>query len=101
MRKDTIYTEQKGRIYPFEFNKTVANVFDDMITRSVPMYDEILLRQAQLAALFYKKNSLVYDLGCSNGNFGEKFKQDMIIDYINQDSGFSKTHKGTLSGTIE
>jgi tRNA (cmo5U34)-methyltransferase len=70
MAKDDIYAEPKGPLPPFEFNEGVVRVFDDMIHRSVPCYEEILRRQAQLAARFYRPGSRIYDLGCSIGNFG-------------------------------
>jgi len=48
----------------------VADVFDDMINRSVPFYREIIKRQAELIRMFYQKGTRIYDLGCSNGNLG-------------------------------
>lgn len=68
MKKDDIFLnfpEHK----PFEFNDTVASVFDDMIQRSVPFYSEIIKNQALLSSRFYKDNTKIYDLGCSNGNY--------------------------------
>ncbi|MEZ4601266.1 MAG: carboxy-S-adenosyl-L-methionine synthase CmoA [Syntrophotaleaceae bacterium] len=77
MDKDDIFTRMKDPVPPFEFNEGVVRVFDDMIHRSVPGYEEILRRQAQLTALFYQVDSLIYDLGCSNGNFGFRLCQEM------------------------
>ena len=70
MPKDVLYKVPQQKITPFEFNQDVAVVFDDMIQRSVPFYREIIQRQAQLIKLFYQPKSLIYDLGCSNGNLG-------------------------------
>ena len=70
MPKDVLYKVPQQKVAPFEFNKDVAAVFDDMIQRSVPFYREIIQRQAQLIKLFYQPKSLIYDLGCSNGNLG-------------------------------
>ena len=47
----------------FEFNQAVTNVFDDMINRSVPFYQQILHQIAQLVG----PNAIIYDLGCSTG----------------------------------
>jgi tRNA (cmo5U34)-methyltransferase len=69
MAKDDIFAVPKSCLAPFEFNEGVVLVFDDMIRRSVPCYQEILRRQAQLAARFFRPGSLIYDLGCSTGNF--------------------------------
>lgn len=77
-REDSIYSQVQNTIAPFEFNDKVVQVFDDMITRSVPLYRESLCRQAQLAAHYYRPNSVLYDLGCSNGNFGMQFMQQMV-----------------------
>ncbi len=70
MKKDTLFKEKKDTVPAFEFNENVVHVFDDMITRSVPLYKECVHRQAQLAAKFYQKGTWIYDLGCSHGNFG-------------------------------
>ena len=42
-----------------------AVVFDDMLGRSVPFYDEIQRMTAELAADFAAEGTAVYDLGCS------------------------------------
>jgi tRNA (cmo5U34)-methyltransferase len=43
-------------------------VFDDMVARSVPYYDEVQRLQVDLAVEFLPdRESLVYDLGCSTG----------------------------------
>ncbi len=68
MGRDTIYNTPKTPLPPFEFNAAVADVFDDMITRSVPMYGEIIRRQAQLVERCCRPKARVYDMGCSTGN---------------------------------
>lgn len=70
MNKDRVFADKKKEIKPFEFNQKVAQVFNDMLNRSVPLYQENILRLAQLARYFYKPGSRMYDLGCSNGNLG-------------------------------
>ena len=70
MEKDTLFKKKREPVPAFAFDEKVAHVFDDMITRSVPLYGECVQRQAQLAAQFYQKGTRVYDLGCSHGNFG-------------------------------
>lgn len=66
--KDDIFLKEENS-KPFEFNETVASVFDDMIMRSVPFYRELIKQQARLAAKYYKEGTKIYDLGCSTGNF--------------------------------
>jgi tRNA (cmo5U34)-methyltransferase len=68
MSKDQLYRDRQGRVPPFEFNVEVAGVFDDMIHRSVPMYAEIIRRQAQIIAQAYQPGTRIVDLGCSTGN---------------------------------
>ncbi len=74
--KDRIYADNAD-VTPFEFNETVASVFDDMISRSVPHYREVIAQQAGIAAKFYAPGTEVYDLGCSNGNFALALMQTM------------------------
>jgi tRNA (cmo5U34)-methyltransferase len=65
--KDRIFDDE-GRVSDFEFDEKVARVFDDMVARSVPYYDEIQRLQVDLAVEFLPdRESLVYDLGCSTG----------------------------------
>jgi tRNA (cmo5U34)-methyltransferase len=70
MAKDSLYQGITPPVPPFEFDAQVAGVFDDMIHRSVPFYSEIINRQAQLIQRFYQTGTVIYDLGCSNGNLG-------------------------------
>ena len=70
MTKDHIYREPRSNVPPFEFDAQVAGVFDDMIRRSVPFYQEIIDRQVQLIVRYYQPGTRIYDLGCSNGNLG-------------------------------
>jgi tRNA (cmo5U34)-methyltransferase len=64
---DKVFANPLGQINDFVFDDTVAAVFDDMVSRSVPMYAEIQRMLAELAAAFVRENSSVYDLGCSTG----------------------------------
>ncbi|MCP3874323.1 MAG: carboxy-S-adenosyl-L-methionine synthase CmoA [Desulfobacteraceae bacterium] len=70
MEKDKVFANKKLKVKPFEFNKDVADVFDDMLNRSVPLYDESIKRQSQLAFNYYQTGTHIYDLGCSHGNLG-------------------------------
>ncbi len=70
MIKDKVFAHKMPSVKPFEFNNEVAEVFDDMLTRSVPLYGESIRRQAELAAMFHENGTRIYDLGCSHGNLG-------------------------------
>jgi len=49
----------------FEFDEDVASVFDDMLSRSVPHYVDMLNLTTSFALKYTKENSTIYDLGCS------------------------------------
>jgi tRNA (cmo5U34)-methyltransferase len=72
MPDDTIFREA-GRIADFTFDERVAAVFDDMVARSVPYYDEVQDRLAELViSLLPEGECLAYDLGCSTGTTIER-----------------------------
>lgn len=63
---DNIYAEQTDK-QSFSFDGQVAEVFPDMIQRSVPGYHQILQNTAKFAQHFVTDDSNCYDLGCSLG----------------------------------
>lgn len=65
--KDDIFKKQITQPSDFKFDENVVHVFDDMVSRSVPMYHEIQRMIGELAADFAQEHSSVYDLGCSTG----------------------------------
>lgn len=67
MGKDEVFKDEIEQASDFKFGANVANVFDDMVNRSVPFYGEIQRMMAELVADHAKEGSDVYDLGCSTG----------------------------------
>ncbi len=65
--KDSLYAQPQAYIGDFVFDEQVANVFDDMIRRSVPGYGSIIHMVGVLAGQYTQADSLCYDLGCSLG----------------------------------
>jgi tRNA (cmo5U34)-methyltransferase len=65
MPKDQIYRAESAGSAPFEFSDAVAEVFPDMLQRSIPGYDASIQAIGQLAARYVTANSQCYDLGCS------------------------------------
>lgn len=65
--KDTLFTDPASTPEDFQFSPKVAEVFDDMLSRSVPFYKETVAMTASLVASFVRPRDLVYDLGCSTG----------------------------------
>ena len=65
--KDQIFAEPLQSVASFSFDARVADVFDDMIERSVPGYRSIVTQTGLLAQRFARQNTCCYDLGCSLG----------------------------------
>ena len=65
--RDRVF-QQIGRAEDFAFDERVANVFDDMVSRSVPFYNEVQRIQSDLIMDFLPEEcGVVCDLGCSTG----------------------------------
>ncbi|WP_000655530.1 carboxy-S-adenosyl-L-methionine synthase CmoA [Helicobacter pylori] len=91
--KDTLFNESLNK--RFCFDEKVAHVFDDMLERSIPYYHEMLDLGAYFIAQNLKENlypkplpkslpkPLIYDLGCSTGNFfialNQQIQQDIEL----------------------
>lgn len=67
-------TQNKDRLFAetlladdFVFDEKVADVFEDMINRSVPGYSTIIAMIGMLAERYCQEHSRIYDLGCSLG----------------------------------
>ena len=67
MNKDNVYSTPRDKISDFQFDDTVASVFDDMLRRSIPGYDLTLDLVGLFAAEYIQPNSYCYDLGSSLG----------------------------------
>ncbi|MBM0600795.1 carboxy-S-adenosyl-L-methionine synthase CmoA [Helicobacter pylori] len=83
--KDTLFNKSLNK--RFCFDEKVAHVFDDMLERSIPYYHEMLNLGAYFIAQNLKENTnvnpLIYDLGCSTGNFfialNQQIQQDIEL----------------------
>lgn len=51
----------------WQFNSSVAKVFDKHVRKSIPFYDEIQKDVSRLSEWFIKDGSNYYDIGCSTG----------------------------------
>jgi tRNA (cmo5U34)-methyltransferase len=65
--KDKVFAKPLSAVKAFEFDEQVTQVFDDMISRSVPGYEVLARLIALYADIFVTESSRVYDLGCSTG----------------------------------
>ena len=67
MAEDRIYANNETGGEPFRFNADVAQVFPDMLRRSIPGYAASLEAIGSLAARYVTAGTNCYDLGCSLG----------------------------------
>jgi len=67
-QKDEIYKNKRQQITPFSFDQNTANVFDNMIRRSIPCYEELQKIISSITLKHYQPHTVIYDLGCSTGN---------------------------------
>ena len=67
MQEDKVFTQKISK--KFEFDEAVASVFDDMLSRSVPFYDEVRKLVISLILAEQKEGLKVLDLGSSTAKF--------------------------------
>jgi tRNA (cmo5U34)-methyltransferase len=67
VRHDSIFAAKRNTIGDFTFDRDTAVVFDDMVSRSVPYYNEIQRMVGELSREFAAPNTSLYDLGCATG----------------------------------
>jgi tRNA (cmo5U34)-methyltransferase len=65
--EDKVFTQKIGK--KFEFDEAVASVFDDMLSRSVPYYNEVRAIIISLILAQQKEGMKVLDLGSSTAKF--------------------------------
>lgn len=66
MKQDKIFAKSQ-QVVDFAFDDSVADVFPDMIRRSVPGYETVISLLGVLANQYAQDNTRIYDLGCSLG----------------------------------
>jgi len=66
-KKDEIYRKVSPQIVDFAFDAAVAEVFPDMVRRSVPGYETVIPLTGLIAARHAPENGKIFDLGCSLG----------------------------------
>ena len=79
-KTDTVYSQQQDNIDGFEFNARVADVFENMIERSVPGYGLLLDMIAVLTEKYSQPGTNCYDLGCSLGASTLRIRQNLPQD---------------------
>ena len=66
-KRDNLFARPLGKVPKFVFDRSVVDIFPDMIQRSVPGYQTIINHTGELADRFVQQDSHIYDLGCSLG----------------------------------
>ena len=64
--RDQIFA-QTQQVVDFAFTAAVADVFPDMVRRSVPGYETVISQLGVFARHYAQADSAIYDLGCSLG----------------------------------
>jgi len=93
--KDKIFNKPIQK--QFEFDEEVANVFDDMLNRSVPFYKQNLNLEIDVLKNFLNPGDKVVDLGSSTGTFLiELSKKTENLALIGIDSSAAMVKKSSL-----
>ncbi|OXY81958.1 carboxy-S-adenosyl-L-methionine synthase CmoA [Oceanimonas doudoroffii] len=75
--KDHIFAAPIDRLGDFCFDHKVADVFPDMIKRSVPGYSNIISAIGMMTARFAQPHTQLYDLGCSLGAATQEMRRNL------------------------
>jgi tRNA (cmo5U34)-methyltransferase len=74
------------KVSDFEFDERVAEVFDNMVQRSVPFYRETQRMAVELAGFHLADGGVVYDVGCATGTtlagIAEAVDPDAGVRYV-------------------
>ncbi|MFK7731125.1 MAG: carboxy-S-adenosyl-L-methionine synthase CmoA [Pseudomonadales bacterium] len=100
MSKDDLFARPQMDVSGFEFDSAVADVFPDMIQRSVPGYASAVAMSGFLAQRFAKPGTRLYDLGCSLGAtslamakaLGPEQNECEVIGVDNSEAMLEKAH---------
>ncbi len=65
MLKDHLFESSCSGSNDFQFDTQVAEVFDDMVCRSIPFYVEQQRLIQEIGKSFYPQGTNIYDLGCA------------------------------------
>jgi tRNA (cmo5U34)-methyltransferase len=109
MKRDNIFLKTTSRNADFEFNSEVAEVFDDMLIRSIPFYLEQQYMIKEIGRKFWIPGRDIYDLGCATGttliNLCREIDGPHFIGYDNSlpmlEQAEQKVKENGLEGRIE
>ena len=101
--KDEIFAEGDFKSGSFRFDDGVARVFDDMASRCIPYYREVIQLTASAAEKFVPENGRIYDIGCSTGNtllFIAKTLRDKKVNLTGFDPSKSMLNKAVEKASV-
>ena len=79
MSEDRLFAETSADPGSFEFNDEVADVFADMLRRSIPGYAASIEAIGTLAARYVQPSTNCYDLGCSLGASTLAIRRNIVV----------------------
>ena len=79
MSQDRIFAKAGTEAGSFEFNADVAEVFPDMLRRSIPGYAASIQAIGTLASRYVQPGTRCYDLGCSLGAATLAMRQNISV----------------------
>ncbi len=101
-KRDTLF--QRDEIHKdFVFDDRVAQVFDDMLDRSVPHYEEVIRSIARILACKVQKDEQIVDLGCATGTTLlklSKLLQDKKLSFLGIDNSPAMLDKARLKAEL-
>ncbi|MEK6202344.1 MAG: carboxy-S-adenosyl-L-methionine synthase CmoA [Desulfobulbaceae bacterium] len=100
--KDTLFAVNQVE-EDFVFSEHVAQVFDDMLDRSIPFYQEVIKGTAQLLDIFLQQNDTVIDLGCATGTTLLQLARllpDKGLQFTGIDNSPAMLHKARLKAEM-
>lgn len=81
----------------WEFNDDVVNVFDDMLSRSIPAYEEMRETVLMMIEPLITDGGFILDVGCSHGEMIDRmikrFGNSLHVSYVGIDSSTAMVKK--------
>lgn len=101
-QRDSLFDTKQGS-EDFVFNERVAQVFDDMLDRSVPFYHEVILSIARILGSSLNQGDTIVDLGCATG--ATLLKLSSILNgkqfrYIGMDNSSAMLNQAKLKSEL-
>ncbi len=104
MSRDNLFSNDPD-FTEFNFGEATAAVFDDMLERSVPLYQELQRMTAEITREFAQAGTRVYDLGCSTGTtlrmLADTLPEDIQLVAVDNSAAMLEKAKQNLSRECE